>query len=362
MVKKKVINPSKHFLWFISHEKYIYYLFGLFFILFVVYLFFFLQNQNSDKVNFDCVDGTLIDSCSLTKPYYCENGVFVEKASICGCPEGLLKDDDECLSKYHNNSKEITLHYVLNGKKNKFNFIVYKGMEEYLSEIPRSIETGIGEEVLRTDFKNRKINEEIQKSFLLPLVFSIKNITNDKEDQMRIAVSVVQNIPWGYSDKLFRFAGQNLIYSRYPYEILYDNEGICGEKSELLAFLLKELGYEVVLFYNKEENHESVGVRCPLENSWNNSGYCFVETSGPAIISDSSISYVGGVSITSKPLIMSISEGISLGENLEEYEDAKEIMEIRERALENGGVRFFDKFKLYWLNKKYSLIDEYNLE
>jgi len=37
--------------------------------------------------------------------------------------------------------------------------------------------------------------------------------------------------------------------------VLYEDKGVCGEKSLLLAYLLRELGYGVVLFEFKPENH-----------------------------------------------------------------------------------------------------------
>ena len=253
------------------------------------------------------------------------------------------------------------MKYLLNGKENKINFTVYEGITNYLSEISRSIDSFNGEPI-RADFKFKKINEEIQRLFLLPLVLEIQSLSEDKEEQIKIAVSIVQNIEWGYSNKTARFGGTSVAYSRYPYEILYDSQGICGEKSELLAFLLRELGYETVLFYNQEENHESVGIRCPLKYSWNNSGYCFIETSGPSVISDTSIGYVGGVRINSEPQIINISEGFSLGNDLEEYKDAKTLIKIKDRIDKTGKINFFDGFRLNKLIKKYGLVSEYNLE
>ena len=359
--KKEVleIKQDNTFLWFISHERYFYFLLSLVSILFLISLF--LLFQTTEEKTLNCADGTIHNSCSLIKPYYCVNGKLIEKASVCECPEGLIKDDDECLSQYHTNPKNITLRYILNGKENKINFTVYEGITNYLSEISRSIDSFNGEPT-RADFKFKKLNEENQRNFLLPLVVEIKNLEKEKEEQMKIAVSIVQNIEWGYSSKIARFGGASVAYSRYPYEILYDSQGICGEKSELLAFLLRELGYEVVLFYNQEENHESVGVRCPLEYSWNNSGYCFIETSGPSIITDTSINYIGGLKLTSEPQIISISQGISLGNNLEEYEDSKKLMKIREEIDAKGKVSFFNKLRLYKFSKKYGLVSEYNLE
>ena len=55
-----------------------------------------------------------------------------------------------------------------------------------------------------------------------------------------------------------------------------------------------------------------------------------------------------------------ISNGISLGEDLYEYKDAKNLMRIREKMLETGKINYFDIKKLDKLNEKYGLVDEYN--
>jgi hypothetical protein len=99
-----------------------------------------------------------------------------------------------------------------------------------------------------------------------------------------------------------------------------------------------------------------------LKYSWNNSGYCFIETSGPSIITDTAISYVGGVSLESEPQIINISEGVSLGEHLGEYGDAKTLMRIKSKIDSERIINFLDKWKLSRLNEKYGLVDEYNLE
>ena len=136
--------------------------------------------------------------------------------------------------------------------------------------------------------------------------------------------------------------------------------GICGEKSQLLAFLLRELGYGIAIFYNQQENHESVGIKCS-SNDWKDTGYCFVETSAPAIISDDSIEYVGGVKITSMPQVLKIFDGISLSRGLDDYNDAEDVSRIREKISENGKIDFLDSMKLGTLRKKYGLDREYNL-
>ena len=312
------------------------------------------------KDKYSCGDDTLNGFCSENLPYFCSKGVLVERASLCGCPTNLVVEENSCFSPLQTNLSEISLKYFLDGEERKMNFSVYEGMADYTSQISREIVYFKGDVPSRADFKLKKLDEENQKQLLMPLVVNIQNLGREKEDQMRIAISIVQNIEWGISNKTSRFGHNQINYSRYPYEVLFESKGICGEKSELLAFLLREIGFDVALFYNQQENHESLGIKCPAKYSWHDSGYCFVETTGPSIITDTSIEYLGGLSLSSIPQIIPISEGISLGKNLEEYNDAEDLMKIRKKVMELGRINSFDKSKLEELEEKYGLVEEYN--
>jgi hypothetical protein len=260
-------------------------------------------------------------------------------------------------SQYELYPKNISLPYVLDGQKGAVDFIVYGELADYLSRVSRVIDYQENEKPLREDFKLKIINEENQRELLLPLVFKIQNLTSNKEDQVRIATSIVQNIPYGAVDKPIPFSGGKINYSLYPYEVLYYNQGICGEKSALLAFLLKEMGYNISIFYFQEENHEVVGIKCPVKNSFRKTGYCFVETSGPAIITDSYMTYVDGIRIKSEPEIIPISDGAALPADMQEYKDAKTLKNIRNRNL----FALFSFWKFDGIVKKYGLEGEYNL-
>ena len=67
----------------------------------------------------------------------------------------------------------------------------------------------------------------------------------------------------------------------YPYETLFEQKGVCSDKSFLAVALLRELGYGAALFEYESANHMAIGVQCPLEYSTNNTGYCFAETTAP---------------------------------------------------------------------------------
>ena len=301
-----------------------------------------------------CGDGTIEGNCSVNQPYFCSEQLLTEKASICGCVNNTEIEGNFCVSPYQTNPKEINLTYILKGEKNNISFTVYEGMIDYLSTLSPFITYIGGEEASRIDFKLRNINEENQKVLLMPLVVEIQNLADNKEDQMRIAISLVQNIPFESSNELITVGNKSINYSRYPYEVLYDQEGICASKSELMVFLLREIGYETVFFYHELENHDSVGIKCPEKYGLSNTSYCFVETTGPSIITDNENIYLEGVKLISYPEIMNVSEGNSLG-HMYEYRDADRLKKIRKRIEETGKVNLFRHLKFNQIIEKYGL-------
>lgn len=307
-----------------------------------------------------CIDETLSGECSTVKPFYCENGNLIRRASVCGCSEVAYGEDENCFSRYQNQSKQITFEYILRGKRGEINYTVYKGLVDYLDGLDRTIFYDEGQSPSRGDFELKKIYEEEQRELILPLILKIKEKTSDKNDQFRIAVSIVQEIDFGFSNKTDILFGREISHQRYPYEVLYDLKGICGEKSELLALLLKELGYETALFYYQDENHESVGVGCPEEYAHKDTGYCFIETTGPSIITNDKIIYVGGETLVSIPEVIPISKGESLGNDLYEYDDAQTIIKIDEKVNSIGRLNPLEIWSKKKLKEKYNLADYYD--
>ncbi len=340
--------------------KLILYLFMTFIAVGAVLLIAFFPNSNSTPALgvSTCGDDSFYNSCSLDKPYYCYKGILTENVLSCGCPSVMIAQGLNCISKYQSGLKSFNFTYVLDGNNGNINFSLYNGLDTYLSTLPESMTYSGGQQPLRADFKLMRIDEPNQEALLMPLIKEIENLApHDKVDQARIAISLIQNIPWGPSGKTVTFGGKQVNYSRYPYQVLYDNQGLCGEKSELLALILKNLGYGVVLFYYPKENHESLGIKCPVEYSVEGTGYCFVETTGPSIISDNSIVFVGGVTLSPSPEIIFISRGISLPGGLYEYDDAKTLEGIRSR----GTADSFSSPEYKRLEAKYGLSKVYNI-
>ena len=127
---------------------------------------------------------------------------------------------------------------------------------------------------------------------------------------------------------------------------------MCSEKSELLAYLLRGLGYEVVIFRFETESHDAVGIKCPQQYSYKDTGYCFVESTSPTIITDSSGDYVGVGKLTMTPEILKICDGNSFEGVSEEYNDA-----VTWNSIGNGKV--LDE---YSYNKWLSLVNKYGIK
>ena len=305
----------------------------------LIFLMFFVSSCSVDR----CSDETEYDACSIDKPLYCLNGTLVSKSSVCGCPPEFFPNDKErCSSIYLRNPKNTTLEYTLRGNKESFDWEVYGGLNHYVAGIERRITYYEGEpEPKFEDFIFKNINDKKQKDFIKDFVDQINSLSDNEEDRVRRAVSVIQNIPYGDLEEN---------KERYAYQVLYDNKGICGEKSELLAMILKEMDYGVALItYGDTEpsfialnspfsfNHQAVGIKCPMQYSYDNTGYCFIETSPVVIITDSEGDYPMpslAVCATSNPeciqklpdeyTLTIISDGNSCDGVSEEFEDAKE--------------------------------------
>ena len=299
-----------------------------------------------DECKKTCDDGTFYEECSKDKPKYCDDGELIDKASECGCPYEEVKENERCVSQYLTGKKKINMRYTLRGKEGNIELEVYGGLNDYLSEIPRSISYSYVPPTNK-DFIMREINEKEQEEELNKLVELIKKENSNEEDQVRVAVSLIQSIPYDWDG----FVTGDL-NGRYAYEVLYDQKGVCGEKSRILVIILRELGYGVATF--EFNDHEAVGIKCPSQYDYQDSGYCFIETARPTIMTDSENEYVGAGKLYYPNEIVIISEGKSFEDIGEEYEDAGDFIEIREYG---GGI-----VPTHIYNKWVYLVNKYGLE
>jgi len=96
------------------------------------------------------------------------------------------------------------------------------------------------------------------------------------DDQIvELTIAFVQSIPYDHAKAKIAKP-----LPRYPYEVLYDNKGVCSGKSFLAVLLLEEMDYGMALFDFDYEEHITPAVKCPKEYSSYNSGYCLAEVTG----------------------------------------------------------------------------------
>ncbi len=196
--------------------------------------------------------------------------------------------------------------YKTSPKEIKFGSIkytVYGGVNNYLSSLSDSISYYYVPPTTK-DFIVKDLDNQIQDTYLKPLVDEIRNKNNNNKEQAKIAISAVQNIPYDWKGLAGTPEG------RMPYEVLYDNTGVCGEKSLLLAYVLRDLGFGVAIFEFEAESHRAVGIKCAKGNY--NSNYCFIESTSPYPVGQIPSDYVGGADIRrATPEIVIISGGYS---------------------------------------------------
>jgi hypothetical protein len=253
-----------------------------------------------------------------------------------------------------------TLTYIDQSTTKFINFVVYSGLKKYLAGLSRSY---LCDPACPTDrqIEMKFLDEENQKIALAKLAEVIRQQTSSRDDQARIAVSLLQKIPYDWAG--FR---SNNLNNRYPYEVIYDNTGVCGEKARLLAFLLRELGFGVVLLDYKADQHMAVGIKCPVSYSqyqYDGVGYCFIETVRPAIITDNQNGYCSDATcattnkLSSSPEILLISDGSSFDSVSVEYNDALEFIRINKLSENTGGL--LDTFNY---NRWFYLVNKYGIE
>jgi len=196
--------------------------------------------------------------------------------------------------------------YTLRGKEGCCSLMVSEEVQTYLLRCRRVLYVG---ENMQTFFLGL-LNDGVQRKALQPLVAGIRAAgKSDPEESARVAVNLVQQIPYHRI---------NRVHHRpfYPYEVLYNQRGVCGDKSLLLAFLLKELGFEVALLIFDRECHMALGIRAPPEYCYKGTGYAFIEATTPSIMTDGDGDYRQVGQLTSMPSVISLTPGPTLTQRI----------------------------------------------
>ncbi len=202
-----------------------------------------------------------------------ENGGHVVSQPVRKFPE--LQDPKDIEYKWNYNGKEYSLKLTL--YQSVYDF--YRSSPKdyvYSGDLPANWE----EDYYGMFLKLNPIDQTISQ-----LAASIEELGKknrlSEEQIVELATAFVQGIPYDNAKAKIIEGGSDEVKPMYPYEILYENLGVCSEKSFLLNVILRQMGYGTALFEYKEAKHLAAAVKCPSEFSSYSSGYCYIETTQP---------------------------------------------------------------------------------
>ncbi|MFH1509542.1 MAG: transglutaminase-like domain-containing protein, partial [Candidatus Nealsonbacteria bacterium] len=183
--------------------------------------------------------------------------------------------------------KNITFEWEYKGSKYVIRETLYKTVYDYYHSDPDkdcSQESSGYEDCLKSFLEEAEGDNTISKIASDIKAVALKNGLRGDE-LIELTVAFVQSIPYDENKlKLVTYPNKiEDVYPVYPYEVLYNNKGVCAGKSFLTASLIRELGYGTALFdydpiIEGEVGHIAAAVKCPKGYSSYNSGYCYIET------------------------------------------------------------------------------------
>lgn len=282
------------------------------------------------------------DKNNMAAAALCGNDYCEKNENHADCPGDCFPKDVKP-NNLSEDDRAVFLNFVYKGQKSGIYFVVNRGIHEKLASFPRMLSYKKEKEEIKKDFILPRIDNQLQRKKLLPLVKKIKSLTPDVNKQARIAISLVQNIPYGFTP----IGDSEINYEKkYPYGVIWEHTGICDEKSDLLIFLLRELGFGTAALIYKKEYHRAVGIKCPDAYDVGDSGYCYVETTSPKIITDNSPNYMGVGTLTDFTVV-NISDGIQLEGVDEEFADKILYYDLILKAKAKNGTMQQDEYTRY---------------
>jgi hypothetical protein len=250
-------------------------------------------------------------------------------------PATTLPDTD-----YRQSPTTTSFSYVIDGNRRSMSFTTYGGLSDFFSNKSHSYRYDPDTGVIVALLEN-----EVQNENMRPFIDMIRKRSTTTDDQAKIAISLVQRIP-SNGNRYNKTATDWY----YPYETVHNNKGSGADKSILLAYILNELGYETVIF--EFSSHMAGGVKSSSKYAFYDTGYAFIETTRPTIITYVPDTNYGGFRVSSNPHIIHLSGGRRVLDVSAEYSDA-----IRMKQLEDMGGSLNQSYhaELAKISDKYDL-------
>lgn len=207
-----------------------------------------------------------------------------------------------------------TFSWYYGGQAYQWSLPLKSEIDQAYSQVPRTVYyEGNTEPVgLREEFYGLFFKVKGGDTAVADLVNYVKqsallhNWTNDQAAEF--AMALIQYIPYDQTK-----ADTSNPIAFYPYETLYNNTGICSDKTFLGVSVLRALGYGAAILDFPSLNHSAVGIECPTKYSLNGSGYCYVETTNYFPFGVVPLSIKGGQAITNSNEFIALFDSSRLG-------------------------------------------------
>ena len=176
-----------------------------------------------------------------------------------------------------------TYNWEYKGIKYKLEETLYKSSYEYYKSQPKTFSyNGELPADWEEDYYGMFLKIAEGDSTIAQLANDLKMLGQKNkltDDQIvELTLSFVQSIQYDDAKAKSILAKSDNVSMRSPYEVLFEQLGVCSDKSILTAALLRQMGYGTALFAYEQDNHMAIGIQCPKSSSTYGDGYCFAET------------------------------------------------------------------------------------
>jgi hypothetical protein len=159
------------------------------------------------------------------------------------------------------------------------------GQDELASA--ESVDTGLvfrSEGWLRDLYVSDLISRQADSDFIERLGADLDDTADalglDDDGRLELMVTAVQAIPYGEIDRQIRL----------PVEVVAYRSGVCTEKTVLLGALMLRDGWDTCVWVFDSQRHVAIGVGGDAA-TFRDSGYVFIETTGPAYVGQAAAGY-----------------------------------------------------------------------
>jgi len=199
---------------------------------------------------------------------------------------GLLRQPPITTEHYNTNQnvlpkleepREKTFHWEYENKAYSITRTFHRSIFEYYSSLPKSYKCPkYNCQEWEEDYYRMFLEQAEGDTTIFDLISNIKEagIGLSDDEIVEFTIAFIQAIPYDNE--------ADLSSPRYPYQVLYENKGVCSGKTFLTILLVEELGYGIALFdYDPaiEDNagHLVPAIKCLNKGSSLNPDYCYTE-------------------------------------------------------------------------------------